>query len=144
VQQALLRERFAELGALAGRFLDGLIRDQRYCNQQALKILALQGTYARADLLAALERAARFGAFSLNAIERILAAQAKPRSVLDSLADRQRRDLPAHLSDDPVAPRPTTEYHNLVEESTNHGPPQDPTPPDPAADEPHDDADRPA
>jgi len=147
-QQALLRERFAELGPLAGRFLDGLIRDQRYGNQQAFKILALQSTYARADLLAALERAVRFGAFSLNAIERILAAQAKPRSVLDTLADRQRRDLPAHLSDDPVAPRPTTEYHNLVEESTAHGPPQDPTPPDLAADEsrdqPHDDADRPA
>lgn len=149
VQQTLLRERFAELGPLAGRFLDGLIRDQRYSNQQALKILGLQSTYARADLLAALERAVRFGAYSLNAIERILAAQAKPRSVLDSLADRERRHLPAHLSDNPVSPRTTTEYRNLVEESTDHGSPQDPTPPDPTTDEPHgdephDNASRPA
>ncbi len=143
-QQALLRERFAELGPLAGRFLDGLIRDQRYSNQQAFKILALQSTYARADLLAALERAVRFGAYSLNAVERILAARATPQSILDALADRERRHLPDHLRDDPVIPRPTTEYRNLVEESTAHGPPQDPTPTHPAADEPHDDADRPA
>jgi transposase len=137
-----LRERFAELGPLAGRFLDGLIRDQRYSNQQAFQILALQSTYARADLLAALERAVRFGAYSLNAIERILAAQAKPQSILDALADRERRRLPDHLRDDPVAPRSTTEYRNLVEDSDDHAPPQDPTPPDPAADEPRDDAGR--
>jgi hypothetical protein len=140
VQQALLRERFAELGPLAGRFLDGLIRDQRYSNQQAVKILALQSTYARVDLLAALERAVRFGAYSLNAIERILAVQAKPQSVLDALADRERRHLPEHLSDNPVSPRLTTEYRNSVEESTDHGSPQDSTPPDPAADESQDDA----
>jgi transposase len=148
VQQALLRERFAELGPLAGRFLDGLIRDQRYSNQQAFKILGLQSIYARADLLAALERAVRFGAYSLNAIERILAAQAKPRSVLDTLADRERRNLPAHLSDNPVSPRPTAEYRNFVEESTDHASPQDPTSPDhadePRDDKPHDNADRPA
>lgn len=135
VQQALLRERFAELGPLASRFLDGLIRDQRYSNQQALKILGLQSIYALADLLAALERAVRFGAYSLNAIERILAAQAKPRSVLDTLADRERRHLPVHLSDNPVSPRPTTEYRNFVEESTDHGSQEDPVSPDPAADE---------
>jgi transposase len=144
VQQARLRERFAELGPLAGRFLDGLIRDQRYSNPQAFKILALQSTYARVDLLAALERAVRFGAYSLNAIERILAAQAKPQSILDALADRERRNLPAHLCDNPVSPRLTTEYRNLVEESTDHGPSQDPPTPDPAANEPHDDAGRPA
>jgi transposase len=143
VQQVLLRERFAELGPLAERFLDGLIRDQRYGYQQAFKILALQSTYARVDLLAALERAVRFGAYSLNAVERILAAQAQPQSRLDALADRERRHLPDHLRDNPVSPRPTTEYRTVVEDSTDHGPPQDPTPTDPAAD-PHDDAGRPA
>ncbi len=135
VQQAQLRERFAELGPVAGRFLDGLLRDQRYSHQQALKILTLQSTYARTDLLAALERAVRFGAYSLNAIERILAAQARPQSVLDALAGRDRQRLPAHLRDNPVSPRPTTEYRHLAEESNDHGPPQDPAPTDPAAGE---------
>jgi transposase len=144
VQQALLRDRFAALGPPAGRFLDGLIRDQRYGHQQAFKILALQSTYARVDLLAALERAVRFGAYSLNAVERILAARAQPQSLLAALADRERRHLPDHLRDNPVSPRPTTEYRPVVEESIDHAAPQDPPPPDPAADPPPDEAGRPA
>jgi transposase len=115
-QEALLRRRFAELGPAAERFLDGLVRDQRYGRRQALGTLALQSTYARGDLLAALERAARFGAYSLAAVERILAASARPQNVLDALADRERERLPEHLRDDPVVPRPTTEYRTLGEE----------------------------
>ena len=61
-QQTLLRERFAELGPAARRFLEGLLRDQRYGKSQARRVLALLGTYARTDLVAALERAVRFGA----------------------------------------------------------------------------------
>ena len=64
--EAMLRERFAELGPLAERFLAGLLSGQRYGKDQACKILALQGSYARSDLLAALERAVRFGAYSLR------------------------------------------------------------------------------
>jgi len=143
-QQALLRERFTELGPTAQRFLDGLVRDQRYSKEQAFKILALQSSYARVDLLAALERAVRFGAYSLNAVERILAVQAKPRSILDALAQQDRQRLPAHLIDNPVSPRPTTDYHNLVEEPTDHGPPQETSAADNAAESPGDSANRPA
>jgi hypothetical protein len=114
-QETLLRQRFAELGPSAERFLDGLLRDQRYGKRQAFKTLALQSTYARVDLLAALDRAVRFGAYSLDAIERILAASAQPQSILDALADRDRERLPAHLRDEPVTPRPTTEYRTLGE-----------------------------
>jgi transposase len=138
--EALLRERFAELGPLAQRFLDGLLGGQRYGKEQAAKILALQSSYARVDLLAALERAVRFGAYSLAAVERILAAQAQPKSVLETLADAERRRLPPHLCDNPVTPRPTSEYRSLVEERTAHdAPPEthtDPNRPDtPAADD---------
>ena len=86
-------------------------RDQRYGKNQAGKVLALLGTYARADLLAALERAVRFGAYSLNAVERILAAQAQPKSVLD-IAGRAANagTCPPHLRDNPVPPRPTADY----------------------------------
>jgi transposase len=124
-QKGLLRQRFAELGPIAERFLDGLFRDQRYGQRQAFQTLALQSTYARVDLLAALERAVRFGAYSLDAVERILAANAKPQSILDALADRERRRLPDHLRDQPVTPRPTTEYRTLVEDSTHHAAPQE-------------------
>jgi transposase len=121
--EGMLRDRFAELGPVAACFLDGLLSSQRYGREQAAKVLALQSSYARADLLAALERAVRFGAYSLGAVERILAAQAQPRSVLETLADADRRRLPPHLSDNPVSPRPTTEYHRLGEGPTDHGPP---------------------
>jgi len=134
--EAMLRERFAELGPNATRFLDGLLAGQRYGRLQAFKLLALLATYARPDLLAALERAVHFGAYSLNAVERILAVQAQPKSVLDILADQECQRLAPHLTDNPVLPRPATDYHQLVEEPTDHGsPPETPTP-DNVADEP--------
>jgi transposase len=135
--QAMLRERFAELGPNALRFLDGLLANQRYGKAQALQVLALLAVYMRADWLAALERAVRFGAYSLDAVERILAAQAQPRSVLDIEADRERQPLPPHLTDNPVTPRPLTDYPSLMEQATDHDPPSETTRPDspgPAAD----------
>jgi transposase len=116
----LLRERFAELGAVAGRFLDGLLRDQRCGKAQARKVLTLLATYARRDLLAALDRAVRFGAYSVGAVERILAAQAKPKSVLEALAEeapQETRRLRPDLFDEPVPPRPLSEYRQLLEKS---------------------------
>jgi transposase len=118
-QQTLLRERFAELGPPARRFLDGLLRDQRYGKSQARRVLALLGIYAGKDLLAALERAVRFGAYSVGAVERILAAQAQPKSVLQTLADAERRHVQP-LLDNPVAPRSTGEYQRLWE-APDHG-----------------------
>ncbi len=118
-QQTLLRERFAELGPSARRFLDGLLRDQRYGKSQARRVLALLGTYAGKDLLAALERAVRFGAYSVGAVERILAAQAQPKTVLQTLADAQRRHVQP-LLDNPVPPRSTAEYQPLCE-APDHG-----------------------
>lgn len=121
--EAMLRECFAELGAQAERFLEGLVSGQRYGKEQAVKVLSLLSSYSRADVLAALERALHFGAYSLNAVERILAAQAQPKSILECLAEQDRRDLPSRLSDNPVSARPTTDYQHLVEETTTHGPP---------------------
>jgi transposase len=116
----LLRERFTELGMSARRFLDGLLRDQRCGKNQARRVLALLATYTRKDWLAALERAVRFGAYSAAAVERILAAQAKPKSVLETLADDQRQRLQP-LLDEPVPPRSTAEYQQLCEEPSDHG-----------------------
>ena len=82
-----LRERFGELGPVAVRFLEGLVQAQRYSTDQAHRVLLLLGTYARADVIVALERAVRYGAYSLAAVERILAAQARPRPLLDALTE---------------------------------------------------------
>ena len=77
-------------------------------------MLALLGTYARQDLLAALERAVRYGAYSHAAVERILAVQARPKSVLETLAEEERRHLPPWLDEEPITPRPTSDYQHLA------------------------------
>ncbi|MGH9579589.1 MAG: IS21 family transposase [Terriglobales bacterium] len=120
-QLTLLRERFAELGADARRFLEGLLRDSRYGKSQARKVLALMNTYARKDLIAALERAVRFGAYSVQAVMRILAAQFQPKSVLAMLAEEERRRLQP-LLDEPVSPRPLADYQHLLHDGSNHEP----------------------
>ncbi len=132
-KHAILQERFAELGAVASRFLEGLVQEHRYGKDQAHKVLALLGTYHRDDLLAALERALRFRAFSLAAVERILAVQARPKTPLASLGDEERDHLRPLLEDPPVRPRPTAEYQSLFpEEPPDHAPTTDPESPEPS------------
>jgi hypothetical protein len=63
---------------------------------------------------AAFERAVRFGAFSLAAVRRILAATAKPKPLLDELADLHRETLDPLLRADAIGPRPTSDYQHLL------------------------------
>ena len=87
-------------------------------------MLALLGAYARQDLIAALDRAARYGAYSHAAVERILSVQAQPKSILETLAEHERRHLPPWLDEEPVSPRPTSDYQPLCDqEPTDHAEP---------------------
>jgi len=127
-RQAQLEERFAELGETGRRFLEGLLRTQRYGKDQAQRVLALLGAYARGDLIAALERAARYGAYSHAAVERILSVQAQPKSTLETLAEHEQRHWPPWLDEEPVGPRPTSDYQPLCDqEPTDHGEPSQPS-----------------
>ncbi len=127
-RQAQLQERYAELGDTAVRFLEGVLRSKRYGKDHAQRVLALLGTYARADVLAALERAVRYGAYTHTAVERILAVQAQPKSLLQTLADEGRQPLPPLLEDPLITPRPTTHYQPLCEEEPGSHE-EDPHPP---------------
>ena len=106
LRRATLEERFAELGAAGPRFLAELLQTRRCGWDQAQRLLALLAVYRRADVQAALERAVRFGACHLSAVQRILAATARPKPVLDALAEAERRRLDPLLRADPLAPRP--------------------------------------
>jgi transposase len=110
----LLKQRFAELGPIAVQFLDGLLAKQTYGKLQAQQLLALLAHYQRDDVLQALERAVRFGAFSLPAMRRILAAQARPKRLLDELAELHQDDLDPSLRAEPIGPRPTSDYQHLL------------------------------
>ena len=116
-----LAHRFADLGAEGPRFLEELVRTRRYGKDEAHRVLALLATYARADLVAALDRACRYRAFSLTAVERILAAQAQPKSALEVLEAEARPLLAALVGEEPVPPRATAEYQHLLE-APDHGP----------------------
>lgn len=116
----LLQQRFGELGPIAVQFLDGLLAKQIQGKLQAQQLLALVAHYQRADVLKALERAVRFGAFSLAAMRRILAAQAKPKPILDELAELHKAALDPSLREEPIGPRPTSDYQHLLRsEETN-------------------------
>jgi transposase len=128
-REAHLRARFAELGPAASRFLEGMLKTHRMGKDQAERVLMLLETYRKADLVTALERAVRFGAFSLRSVERILAAQAQPKTPLESLGDQQQQHLRDIIQDRPVPPRPTADYEQLY--LYPEEPPDDETPPEP-------------
>jgi len=112
-----LRQRFDELGETAKRFFDGLVETQSQVNSQAKKTLALLSLYHRRDMLAAMERAVRYRAFSWKSLERILAVRARPKTAAESLSDSHPSPL---TDDDPVAPRSTSEYQHLLFDETDH------------------------
>jgi transposase len=133
----LLQQRFGELGPIAVQFLDGLLAKQTYGKLQAQQLLVLLAQYQRADVLKALERAVRFGAFSLAAMRRILAAQARPKRLMEELAELHQDALDPHLRAEPIGPRPTSDYQHLLvpeEAEDKHETPSQEEPP--AAEEP--------
>jgi len=118
----LLKERFAELGAEAVRFLEGIIQTRRCGKDEAFRVLGLLATYRREDLGKALERACRYRAFSFSAVERVLAAQARPRSGWDALQTEVKEHLGDLLQEPSLSPRPTAEYQALLDETESAAP----------------------
>lgn len=115
-RQEVLRQRFESLGAEATFFFEQLVRSRRYGKDEAQRILGLLATYRQEDLRAAIERASRYRAFSLSAVERIL-AQAEPRSPLETVDAEAREHLDQLLHHDPVPPRATADYLELFDHS---------------------------
>jgi transposase len=116
-KRELLKQRFAEFGAVGSLFIDELLRTRPHGKDEAARVLRLLTIYRREDLVRALERAVRYRAFSWSAVERILAAQAKPRSAMESLAIEAQEQLDRILRELPLAPRSTAEYQALLEET---------------------------
>lgn len=112
----ILRQRFEQLGPEAVSFFDGLVRAKRCGKDEARRILGLLVTYRRQDLVAALERARHYRAYTASAIERILAAQAQPRTTVEVLQDEAREHLSDLLRESPVPPRSGSDYQDLLED----------------------------
>jgi hypothetical protein len=106
-------------------FFEQLVKTRRYGKEEASRVLALLSTYHREDLQDALERAARYRAFSLPAVERILAAQARPSLASESLADEAREHLAELFQQAPVSVRPTEDYQELLKQAENENQEED-------------------
>jgi len=119
-QTALLRQRFAELGEVAVRFLDGLLSKQRRGKHQAQRVLLLLHAYHRDDVLAAMERAVRYHAYALSSLERILSIQATPKPAWQAINQNQQDTLQQLDATESIQPRSSAEYQYLLFEEP-HG-----------------------
>jgi hypothetical protein len=119
-QQAQLRERFAALGPEALRFYEGLLQQQRYGRSQAHRVLTLLAIYSTQDVIAALERAVRYGAFAAEAVERILARRAEPKTALEKWAEQHQQQVQDLPGGPPLAPRPAADYRDFFSEDLPH------------------------
>jgi len=129
-QLAILRQRFAELGETASRFLEGLLKKQRCGKHQAGRVLLLLQTYRREDLVAAMSRAVRYHAYALSSLERILAMQATPKASWQALSLQEQEALRKLAETDSIQPRSSAEYqHLLFEEAESDDRPQRPDSP---------------
>jgi len=117
--------RYKELGPEAVCFLEEIVQAKRCGKHEAHRILGLLATYRRDDLAAALQRARRYRAYSLSAVERILAVQAEPRSAVEALQEEARDHLSGILRESPVLPRSGSEYQDLLENMPEPEGPED-------------------
>jgi transposase len=118
----VLKKRFESLSPACGAaFLDGLLDRRRYGKHEASRILGLLELYRKEDLVTAIERALKYGAFGFASVERILALQAEPRPPLEALADETREHLRQLIEGERIEPRPTSYYQHLLEDDVDRG-----------------------
>jgi transposase len=135
-----LRATFDQMGQHAARFFRLMSAGPtRIWAHQARQIILLRERFATEDLDAALGHAATFGAFDHQAIERILAARATPRSLDEYVAEQTVRRVADALGEARTSPRDLAEYDRLpgapppASTPRTDDPKETPCPNDPAA-----------
>ncbi|HEX7116090.1 MAG TPA: IS21 family transposase [Steroidobacter sp.] len=109
----LLTERLAAWGEVAETFSQRLRDRKRYAGPELTHILSLQLTWSAEHVVAALEHAMRYDAYDARAVERILEARFKPRSLEGQMAESTRKQIRNAMREHPVRQRPLTEYAAL-------------------------------
>jgi len=108
-----VRQAFLDLGHAAADFIAGLQEKYpRNCGFHARFILRLKERYHCEDINRALGHAIGYHAFDSKAIERILAAKARPRTLESVLNDKAREKLKQALPE--IKQRPLEEYCQLL------------------------------
>ena len=118
-----VKESFLALGEATEAFIKGLQgRHPRNCGFHARFILRLKEHYASDDINAALRHATSYHAYDGKAIERILKAKAKTRTLESIRNDRARETLQQALP--VIRQRNLEDYRTLIshEKGEDHGP----------------------
>jgi transposase len=109
----LLLERLAAWGEVAETFGQRLRQKKRCPGPELNHILGLQLTWSAEDIVQALNHAMSYDAYDARAIERILEARFKPRSLQAQIAESTRSRIREVMRDNPVQQRPLTHYTAL-------------------------------
>ena len=105
---------FEAWGESAHQFAHCVRRRNRYAAKELSHLLELQSSWSIQDILRAIEHASRYGAYSADAIERILKATAQPRTLEDLIAESARHRIRQAMASSPVTQRGLTAYARLL------------------------------
>jgi transposase len=109
-----LRTAFGQMGQASADYFAALAAAApRYRAVRGRQILLLRERYATGDLDAALGHALAYGAFEHGALERILLARAKPRTLDEYVAEHAFQRLEQRLGACTTQPRDLAEYDRL-------------------------------
>lgn len=109
----LLCERVGALGPGAEEFAERLRTAKRYPGPELSYILGLQLRWSGDDIAKALAHALKYDAYDAHAVERILQARFRPRSLAQQVAESTRARIGELMRDHPVAQRPLQSYQTL-------------------------------
>jgi transposase len=109
----LLLARVAAWGPRAAEFAQRLRSAKRFAGPALSFILGLQLTYSADDIVSALEHALEYEAYDPRAVERILQARFRPRSLGEQIAATTRARIRDVMRDHPVLQRPLDSYATL-------------------------------
>lgn len=109
----LLLERLAAWGEVAEIFGQRLRQKKRYPGPELNHIIGLQLTWSAEDIVQALNHAMSYDAYDARAVERILEARFKPRSLQAQIAETTRSRIREVMQEHPVQQRPLTHYTAL-------------------------------
>lgn len=109
-----LRVAFEQMGENSAEFFKSLSAGpSRSCGHAARRILLLRERYETDSLDAALGRAVRYGALDVEAVQRILASQHRPRTLDEYVAEAAAQRIEASLGESRAGPRDLEEYDRL-------------------------------
>lgn len=118
-----LRATFEQMGERSAEFFRHLSSGPpRHWGRIARRILVLRERFATEHLDDALGHASRFGAFSHEAILRILEARHQPRSLAEYVSEQTAHRLETELGIRQIAPRDLAEYDRLPPSLANQTP----------------------